>query len=296
MAMNETDDIEVEYLEPDTVEEEVVEVKPKSGVGFIPVLGVGMVAAILGAVGGTFGAQYFTPKPDLSAVQAQIERAVADVKDANTKEIASLKNTVQTLRQQTSETTNQSELTEKIAAINRRLESLENAPEPTLSDISPETLNALQAAQADGFVWPDTDELETELSDVKAELALLKSNISSLEEKDAAIFDALLAVKDLVQLQNRPENVPLKLTPNIEFPKMKMLAVVESETTNIGFLARALNKHVKVKDANDPTVLIEQISTAIENDDIKSAIAVFDKLPEDMRVIGQDWRNSVQIN
>lgn len=290
MDMNERDDIEVEYLEPETVEEEIFEHQRKSGVGFIPILGVGVAAAILGAVGGAFGAQYFAPKPDLSAVQTQIERAVADVKDMNEKEVAGLKKTVQTLRQQTIENMDNGskdiETSNQLSELEARLSSLENTPAPTLPDISPETLSALQSAQADGFTWPDTDELETELSDVKAELALLKTEINELQTQSFKIDEV---VTDQIVAQGL-------VIEEVSFPMDNLLAAVKTDNEEQGFLARTLNKHVKVKEADDPVILIEQISNAIDNNDMKTAITNFDKLPEDLRNIAQDWRNSVQVN
>lgn len=281
----ETDDIEVEYLEPETVEEDTTPKTTKSGLGLIPVLMISAVAALLGAIGGAFGAQYLIPKTDYAPVQSQIDRAIADVKDENRKEIAALKSTLETLRLQTADSLDQSSFEAQLSVIEERVLALENTPAPSLPDVSPETLKALQKAQAEGFVWPDTSDLELDVTDLKADIALLKLDIEALEAQPFALSPNI--TEQVVQSGLLPSE-PL------EFPLKALLAAAQSEPTEQGFLARALNKHIKVKDADGPVALIEKAADEYAKGDLRSAIITFDKLPDDIQKAGQDWRDAVK--
>ncbi len=283
--MNETDDIDIEYLEPEAVEEEMVEPHHKSGVGFIPVLGIGLVAAILGAVGGAFGAQHLMPKPDFSSVETQIERAIADVKDENAKDMAALKKTIQTLRQQTSESAEIENFDTQFSDIEMRLTNLEKAPVSGMADINPETLEVLQNVQQDGFEWLDTSKLELQITDLKAEIALLKTEVTALEAQPFSLSDAVTEeIADAGLLPSEP----------LVFPREALLAAVQEEPAKQGFLARTFSKHIKVQEVDGPAVMIEKAAEAYAKGDLRSAVIIFDDLPEDVQKVGQDWREAVQ--
>lgn len=283
--MNENDDIEVEYLEPEDVEEITPEPTRRKGLGLKTIMTFSAAAALLGAIGGAFGAQYFVPKPDLSAVQVQIDRAVASVKDENAKALSDLKTTVQTLRQQTIENMDAENVDAMISGIESRITALENMPVPILPEIDAQTLTALQKAQEDGFNWPDISELETQLSDMEAEIALLRSELEAAQAQPFAMNAD--TTKSIVQNGLLPIDPP-------EFPLSTLMSAVEEKMENKGFLARTFSKHVQLREPDDPIVLIEAAGKAAKAGDLSSAIKAFDQLPEDIRKLGQDWRNAAE--
>ncbi len=283
--MNENDDIEVEYLEPEDVEEITPEPTRRKGLGLKTIMTFSAAAALLGAIGGAFGAQYFVPKPDLSAVQVQIDRAVASVKDENAKALSDLKTTVQTLRQQTIENMDAENVDAMISGIESRITALENMPVPILPEIDAQTLTVFQKAQEDGFNWPDISELETQLSDMEAEIALLRSELEAAQAQPFAMNAD--TTKSIVQNGLLPIDPP-------EFPLSTLMSAVEEKMENKGFLARTFSKHVQLREPDDPIVLIEAAGKAAKAGDLSSAIKAFDQLPEDIRKLGQDWRNAAE--
>jgi hypothetical protein len=103
----------------------------------------------------------------------------------------------------------------------------------------------------------------------------------------------------LEALENRPapilKSAPAADTPTtqIPFPKTALITAAEGRQKQGGFFKRQMDKHIRVKDANDPLVLIEAIETALSENDMDTAKAKFDQLPSQIRSAGQSWRESL---
>ena len=125
----------------------------------------GLIASLLGAVGGGFGiyaglktqkpSAAHAPKVDLSPIEvklkqlaARLDAAEANVKKAANRPVAKTK-------------------VVDLSGLEKRLDKLESAPAP---NIDPTALTALQSAQKDGFEWPDTSVLEGRLAELETKL------------------------------------------------------------------------------------------------------------------------------
>ena len=115
----------------------------------------GLLAALLGAVGGGIGTytgmKTLQPEPamqapiDLAPMEATIKQLTARLKAAEAK-----------LQDAANRPSAKSEPID-LSPLEARLKTLESAPRP---EIDPDALTALQAAQKDGFEWPDVSALE----------------------------------------------------------------------------------------------------------------------------------------
>jgi hypothetical protein len=273
--------------------------KPRKGLGVLPVLGLFLLSTGLGAVGGAYGAQHFVKTPNKADIQRQLDLAVAEVKDESSTSISALKNEVSRLRQdqaslQNIEGVDVTQLNDLESRLQERLETLENRPEPVLPDINADTLQALKQAEEDGFAWPDTSGLEARLAELETALIVSNETITKLE----AEIDDLKQSRDILPMRVEATDGDGGeiLTQSPAFPKAALLAAIEKENGDKGFLAKALNKHIQVREPDDPIVLIETIETALSRGDLNSAIKTFESLPQNLRNVGQDWRNSLSVN
>ena len=186
---------EVEAVAPTLIEQPIIKRGPK----WTTVILTGLIAGLVGA--GAGAAALYTLAPKLigtdGAQVATLERQIET-------RISALDTRLQTAEARAPSRTDAfdpTDLDQRLAAletapvfaddITDRIAVLEAAPRP---EIDPAALSALQAAQADGFQWPDTKLIETAL--VRIDERLL-----SLEADDADTSDVM---NRLAALENRP--------------------------------------------------------------------------------------------
>jgi small-conductance mechanosensitive channel len=308
-------EVEIEEIEPVSHADEVETPKMRKGMGALPVLALFLLATGLGAVGGAYGAKYLNTGSDAADFQTKLDRAVADAKDDNAKSLAQSISGIQSelsrLKQQNAALKNNAQNSEGIelsqldaveARLSERIETVENRPLPSLPEINDETLQALKQAEEDGFDWPDTSaqdtriaELEEALTSARAEIDGVKSQMLAMESDMADIASKSVTVRpDMADLEANPVTA---FKP--DFPREALLtaaeAAQEASQNKQGFLAKALNKHIQVREPDDPIVLIETIETALTRGDLKTALKSFDALPQDIRRVAETWRNSQVI-
>jgi hypothetical protein len=271
---------------------------PKTGLGLLPVLGLTLLAAILGAiggaVGGAYGTQYVTPPADVNALRAEFQKEMSQVKSQLNSETQNAVNALRTelngLKTQTSRTDVGDDLQPALTALNKRVQALEAAPDSKLTDIDPKTINALKSAQKDGFKWPETDAMESDVADLKSTSTDLKSQIEALNVELKTLetkFDSLSSVP-----ANISSDADLTKFDGPVFPKQALLQAAKTKADSQGLLARTLHKHVHIDRPDSPKNLINKIETAYGKGDVYTAIKTFDRLPSDIRIAGQDWRDA----
>jgi hypothetical protein len=211
-----------------------------------------------------------------------------------------------------------------LSTIENRLTTLETtAP----SEIDPATVAALNAAQADGFEWPDTSALqarivalETELQklsevpaaempfdfpsgfseDLTERLDTLETQIaqsSSTEDLSLMMSNVLETIEARVSALENVEPI----APRVEriavlaFPKEALLKAVEANAEG-GFVKKTLSRHVRVKDDDNPRTLIDQIEVDISEGRLDAAANKFERLPAPVKTAGQAWYESVKAS
>jgi len=274
----------------------------KKGLGLFPVLGLSLLAAIIGAVGGAvggaYGTQYLTPPPDVGVLRAEFQKEIAQAKtEVRTQTKSDTQNALNAIRRdlsglktQISRSNAGEDLQPALTAIEKRVQSLEDAPDPNMTDIDPKTINALKAAQKDGFKWPETEAMETDVTELQSETAQLKSQIEEVSAQIASFETKIVEIASNTS-QTPPETEPAKFDGPV-FPKQALLNAAKAKVDSQGLFARTLHKHIHVDSPDSPKNQIEDIETAYEKGDVYTAIKTFDRLPSDIRSAGQDWRDA----
>tara|TARA_R110002020_G_scaffold155992_6_gene337479 strand:- start:2400 stop:3314 length:915 start_codon:yes stop_codon:yes gene_type:complete len=280
---------------PDSVLEEEV-VQDRKGLGLIPVLGLSLLAALLGAVGGAIGGAYGThylfPPTNADELRAAVQQDVGQLETKTQAKIDDIRQELSGLETRLSQASSETDIQSFITGIEERLQTLENAPAPSLPGIDPETLSALKAAQSDGFNWPETNEIDSQIANLNSKTVALEDQIVGLNAQIESLegdLEAREAQPKIVQ----PETDDVK-SIGPKFPKQALLNAARNRAESQGFLSRTLNKHVSVDSPDNPKNLIEKIETAYEKGDIYTAIKTFDRLPSDIRSAGQDWRDAAE--
>lgn len=286
--MNDIDDIEVEIVEPEDIEEPTESEVGRKGIGLIPVVLLSTLAALFGALGGAYGAQFLTKSPDLLKVDSQIDRKTAELEDKQQKALASLKDEIAGLKNNVMQVQGGQASEEVLAVLQNRVDALEAAPLPEFPEIDPEIMTALQSAQADGFNWPDMTGVETKLEGLEKDYTDIAEQLRSVSERVEDLNDKALMVKpmgssDLLLSKTLP-------TSSLEFPETALRDAAEQMVSKQGFFKRTMSKHIDVRDPSDPIVLIEKVKAALQAGDIDLAIKTFDTLPESIKEAGQEWR------
>lgn len=289
--MEDPDDIDVEIVEPEEIEQNE-EMEPKTkGVGLVSVVIFSAFAALTGAVGGAFGAQYFIKAPDISAINSQISLQAADVEDKFQKSVNALKVDMNALKTDLMDVQGGQASEQILASLQNRLEVLENAPETGIPEIEPEALTALQNAQADGFEWPDMTGLESTIVRLEQENSDLSDRVQALSDALESITDA---PTDIMPIGGGESSRPLTINQTITlpaFPETALRKAADEAVKQKGFLARTLSKHIDVRQPDDPVVLIEKSALAVKSGDLELAVKTFDQLPDEIKAAGQDWRS-----
>jgi len=132
-----------------------------------------------------------------------------------------------------------------------------------------------------------------DLSEILSRLAALENNAFS--ETDI--------LKRLDELESRPQAVVTAPSPVaissapreiMPFPEDKIRQAIDRASPEKGWLNRTLKKHISVQSEDNPRYLLETILEKIEAGDIEAAIAVFDKLPPQIKSSGQNWRDTME--
>jgi len=176
-------------------------VEPKAKSPWKAFILTGLLAGLIGAAGGGYGVyegiKRYAPasvpqaEVDLSPIEARLNKltdrvteAEAEALDAANRpavdykpvdmpeELSDIEARLTAL-----ETTSAAEM--PTSQMEERLAALEAAPKP---EIDPEALSALQAAQKDGFEWPDTTALEARLGGLEAQA---ETFLAPAADKDA---------------------------------------------------------------------------------------------------------------
>ena len=280
---------------PDFVHEEEV-VQDRKGLGLIPVLGLSLLAALLGAVGGAIGGAYGThylfPPTNADELRAAVQQDVGQLETKTQAKIDDIRQELSGLETRLSQASSETDIQSFITGIEERLQTLENAPAPSLPGIDPETLSALKAAQIDGFNWPETNEIDSQIANLNSKTEALEAQIVGLNAQIESLEGELEAREAQPKIVQPETDTAKSIGP--EFPKQALLNAAKNRAESQGFLSRTLNKHVSVDSPDSPKNLIEKIETAYEKGDIYTAIKTFDRLPSDVRSAGQDWRDAAE--
>lgn len=299
--MEESDDMKINHTETPSGPEEgsdlthEEEANGRKRLGMLPVLGLFLLAALLGmvggAVGGAYGTHYLFPPANMEDLRASVQREMAQAEAKMQSAIDDIRQEMSGLEARLSQTNSESDVQAALSTFGERLQTLEEASAPSLPDIEPETLRALKSAQNDGFKWPETDAIDRQISELTTKNETLDSQIDGLNTQ----ISSLEAEVEALQLRPEPTPTPVEtLKPEgPEFPKQALLMAASSRADAQGFLSRTLNKHVSVDSPESPKNLIEKIDTAYAKGDVYTAIKTFDRLPSDIRTAGQDWRDAV---
>ena len=275
----------------------------------------GFLAGLIGAAGGGYGAyaalKKFAPAP---VVQADVDLSPLETKLKNlTERVSAAENNVRKAANRPAVESKPIDL----SAIETRLEALESAPTP---EIDPEALTALQAAQKDGFEWPETSELENRITDLETRrdtpseailpedlldrLSALETDIetvrnvepASAEEAEMMVEVMSKLESRLTALENRPAPKPvLERVSILAFPKAQMVNAAEANMEG-GMIKKTLSRHIRVKDTNDPLTLIDGIESDLSEGRLAAAAEKFERLPAPVRSAGQVWYDSVKAS
>ena len=307
----EDENLKDEMFEGETLENEVENYLENNvqtkGAGLKGTLLAGLLAGVVGLAGATAGV-YFGLKtqkaPDIQTVKIDVEALKAELLNAQSVQLKSIETRLQKLEanlKTVSETQAKPEAIPDLTPLEDRLARLEAASD---IEISPETLSALTQAQADGFDWPDVstlearlDALETSEPEQAPDLGTIETRLQALEARKPSVETATIPKTLLSRISVLEDqanvNAQAAQFSQIEFPKELLLKAAKN-TSDGNVLQRALSKHVRVKDDDDPVTLIEGIEADISAGQYNQALVKFESLPKDVQAIGKSWYEVVQ--
>ena len=219
--------------------------KPYNGrreLGLLPILGLFLLAAALGAIGGAYGTHYLFPPASVEDLRADVQKDVAQIDAKTQTDMDGIRQEMTKLKKISSRANSDADFKRALNAIDQRLEAVESLPSPNLPEISPETIAALKAAQADGFDWPETDSINTQISELTSKTEALESQIKGLNGQIGSL-EAVLKTQ-AARPEMRPAGIVKPRSP--DFPKQALLNAANTRSESQGFLSRTLNKHVSV--------------------------------------------------
>ena len=307
----EDENLKDEMFEGETLENEVENYLENNvqtkGAGLKGTLLAGLLAGVVGLAGATAGV-YFGLKtqkaPDIQTVKIDVEALKAELLNAQSVQLKSIETRLQKLEanlKTVSETQAKPAAIPDLTPLEDRLARLEAASD---IEISPETLSALTQAQADGFDWPDVstlearlDALETSEPEQAPDLGTIETRLKALEARKPSVETATIPKTLLSRISVLEDqanvNAQAAQFSQIEFPKELLLKAAKN-TSDGNVLQRALSKHVRVKDDDDPVTLIEGIEADISAGQYNQALVKFESLPKDVQAIGKSWYEVVQ--
>ena len=229
-------DDEAEPTEPLPEEEvEDVYVEPRTKSPWKAFILTGLIASLFGAVGGGYGVyegvKRFSPK---AADQPSVDIALLESKlDALSNRVTTAESAAKKAANRPVPKTVPVDFSADFSTIEARLDALESAPAP---EIDPDALTALQAAQADGFEWPDTSSLEDRLSaletetEAAAKLAVASENLAASEAAEAAEVSESSEMTASIMERLDAIEVDMKAKPE---PVVQTKAIVETRLEDL---------------------------------------------------------------
>lgn len=287
-------DDEIEAVEDLSAQADVMPTKARNTVGF-KTLGIAtLIAASLGAGGGTFLSKITSPAmPNLSPLKTQIETALSENKTLKFK-IADLEQDLKKSAAQKSVAAPKVDL----SGIEQRLDALE-AIEPQTQAIDEELLTRLEALQSEGSEALDLSDILARLE--KLETQKLVSQTIDEADRKALLMELksdLMTEETLLENSDAPRSVlsastglPVPLSPADipPFPKTTILDAL-SKADESGWIKRTLNKHITVQSEDNPRYVVELIEKDLDAGDLTAAVTKFDTLPEAAQTAAKTWR------
>ena len=285
---------------------------PKTGIG-LKTLCLGMlIAAGGGAVGGSFLAKTLAPpavKTDLTAVENSLKNLSRETASLKT-QLSQVQTTAQEAVQASANAVpvNIGPVESQLAEIELTLADLETAlaAKPSGPAIDEDILARLEALQAEGSPALDLSDITQRLETVETapNNEDLRELVQDLYERQAelriALEDATAAMdaSAISAAQQEPAVQASAITVSAaklaaNFPETELIAAIEGLAKPQGWAQRTLNKHISVQSEDDPRSLVAGIKTDLDEGDIQSALAKFDRLPEPVRMAGQAWRAAI---
>ena len=308
---NQSGSAEDDILEDKTLEDEVENYLDNNmetkRLGLKGTLLAGLLAGLFG-LGGAAAGVYFGLKtqkaPNIQTVTKDVEAFKAELLDAQTAQLKSIETRLLKLEtnfKAVSDIQAEPAAIPDLSPLEDRLARLEAASD---IEISPETLSALTQAQADGFDWPDVSTLEARLDALETselqqapDLGIIETRLKALETRKPSVETATIPKTLLSRISVLEDqanvNAQAAQFSQIEFPKELLLDAAKN-TSGGNVLQRALSKHVRVKDDDDPVTLIEGIEADISAGQYNQALVKFESLPKDVQAIGKSWYEVVQ--
>ena len=211
------------------VETELEPVEPKTKSPWKAFILTGFLAGLIGAAGGGYGAyaalKKFSPAPnppvavDLSPIETRLNQLSERVTETEAVALEAANSPTVEFEP--------ADMSDEFSAIETRLADLENTPSP---DIDPAALTALQAAQKDGFEWPDTTRIEKRIAALEA-----RAETSSDPATGTTAFEARIAELEAQaeRLSNSVAAAPVAAVPNNVMKRVKALEAQVETLQNI---------------------------------------------------------------
>ncbi len=225
------------------------------------------VASITGALGGVGIMHTLFPKP-VPFNTASLETALSGL-EADQK---SLQTMITQLDRKSREKTNTSIPTETMIAIQAQLATLESR------------FDAL--AEMDG---PEGEVLPVLSARIEAlENRPNNTEQTVLEPRMKALEDQVALIEDRLETVRAKSASPIVVALPV-FPAQTLRTIIDAANTdNKGWIARKLYKHIDIRRSGEDDV-ISEIEAMIAKHDLKTAIKLFEQLPEKARLAGADW-------
>jgi len=170
--------------------------------------------------------------------------------------------------------------------------------EKTNTSIPTETMIAIQAQLAtlesrfDALAEMDGPEGEV-LPVLSARIEALENRPNNteqtvLEPRMKALEDQVALIKDRLETVRAKSASPIVVALPV-FPAQTLRTIIDAANTdNKGWIARKLYKHIDIRRSGEDDV-ISEIEAMIAKHDLKTAIKLFEQLPEKARLAGADW-------
>lgn len=264
----------------------------RTGVGMKTVLVFSMLAALAGAFGGAAISQAFNLKSSASDnVQSQLE-SFSQEKDSLRRDVSQLEETVNSLKVQKPA---------ELSSLETRMKKLETerklAPAPADDNAYAVIGARIEALENNADMQLSTGNTLPE--DILGRIEMLEKQAPNADLNE--IVDRLdrLEVQSITQPQKSQtkQTAPVAEVQKILIPPFPRDAVLDAaaKSGQSGWLNRTLDKHVKIRDANEvsPENIADQIQAHLDIGDYSEAVALFDTLPSKSRSAGKAWRDAV---
>lgn len=289
---------------------------PRPGPGWGALAGVGLVAALIGAAAGAFGAGFVGPNADLAAsqrrletridqvaaVQAAIDEKLAEPAAASA-ELGALIRELDTVSRRLDQAIAAGGDPEAFAELNDRLDALERrAPVSSGPDVSA-LLTRLSNLEAASQAAAAESSAAVKSSGSRANAALALSAIESATRRGAGFESDYRALRSAVpdndqikRLAPYVSGVPALTTLQAEFPKVRaaVLAATTPESSGkLSWLDRTFGDAVSVRPANGKhsavSKSLDAAAAALEAGDLSRALTAMSGLDAAGAAAAEDW-------